>query len=119
KFDMSFDGRNWAKVGKKLLQAGVTPLANQLVDLTDGILGRYSDQNGSACAGVTPAERSPYLSTPTTLGPRVLSGVSYPALIKHAFYSALWQNTTRHLNLCYTDGRADIGSGANSSQDRM
>src|SRR5215468_8824744 len=41
KFEMSFDGRNWGKVGKKLLQAGVTPLANQLVDPTDGILGRY------------------------------------------------------------------------------
>ncbi len=43
-FEMSFDGRNWAKIGKKLLQAGVTPLANQLVIPTDSVLGPFSNQ---------------------------------------------------------------------------
>jgi Di-haem cytochrome c peroxidase len=119
KFEMSFDGRNWGKVGKKLLQAGVTPLANQLVDPTDSILGRYSNQNGSACAGLPAAERSPYQSTPTTLGAGVPGlCISYPALIQHAFYSALHSNTTQHLNGCFTDGRTDIhpnqcGTGSN------
>ncbi len=118
KFEMSFDGRNWAKIGKKLLQAGVTPLANQLVDPTDSILGRYSNQSGSACAGLSAAERSPAGGPPTTLGPNVPGlCISYPALIRHAFYPALQSNTGQHLNGCYTDGRADIhpnqcGTGA-------
>ena len=30
-FEMAFAGRNWTKIGKKLLQAGVVPLANQRV----------------------------------------------------------------------------------------
>jgi hypothetical protein len=41
---MSFDGRNWAKIGKKLLQTGVTPLANQLVSPSDSVLGPFSGQ---------------------------------------------------------------------------
>ncbi len=109
KFEMSFQNRNWAKVGKKFLQNGVTPLANQLVDPTDSILGRYSNQNGSACAGLDPAERSPAGGPPTVLGTGVPGlCISYPALIQHAFYPALHQNTTQHLNGCYTDGRSDI-----------
>jgi cytochrome c peroxidase len=109
KFEMSFDGRNWAKIGKKLLQAGVTPLANQLVDPTDSILGRYSNQNGSACAALTAAERSPQGGPATTLGVGVPGlCISYPALIQHAFYSALHSNLSHHLNGCYTDGRLDI-----------
>ncbi len=110
KFEMSFDGRNWSKIGKKLLQRGVTPLANQLVDPNDSILGRYSNQGGSACATLPNAQRSPYLTNPkTALGPGVPGlCISYPALIQHAFYSALHNNTTQHLNGCYTDARADI-----------
>jgi cytochrome c peroxidase len=109
KFEMSFDGRNWAKVGKKLLQAGVTPLANQLVDPTDSILGRYSNQNGSACGALPAADRSPAGGPPTALGAGVPGlCISYPALIRHAFYSALHSNTTQHVNGCYTDGRPDI-----------
>jgi cytochrome c peroxidase len=109
KFEMSFLNRNWAKVGKKFLQAGVTPLANQLVDPTDSILGRYSNQNGSACAGLLAADRSPAGGPPTVLGAGVPGlCISYPALIRHAFYPALYQNTSQHLNGCYTDGRADI-----------
>ena len=109
KFEMSFDGRNWAKIGKKLLQPGVTPLANQLVDTTDSILGRYSNQGGSACLSLPAADRSPYLSPSTPLGVGVPGlCISYPALIQHAFYPVLHNNTTQHLNGCYTDGRADI-----------
>jgi cytochrome c peroxidase len=109
KFEMSFLNRNWAKIGKKLLQAGVTPLANQLVDPTDSILGRYSNQNGSACLSLPTAERSPHGGPPTALGTGVPGlCISYPALIQHAFYPALHSNTTQHLNGCYTDGRADI-----------
>jgi cytochrome c peroxidase len=109
KFEMSFDGRNWAKIGKKLLQKGVTPLANQLVDSTDSILGRYSNQNGSACAGLPSTDRSPEGGPPTSLGSGVPGlCITYAALIRHAFYPALHSNTTQHLNGCYTDGRPDI-----------
>ena len=110
KFEMSLDGRNWPKIGKKMLQAGVTPLANQLVDPTDGILGRYSNQNGSACAALPAADRSPAGGPPTVLGPGVPGlCISYPALIRHAFYPALHNNpNTWHLNGCYTDLRPDI-----------
>ena len=109
KFEMSFDGRNWPKIGKKLLQAGVTPLANQLVDPTDSILGPYSNQNGSACTSLPPADRSPQGAPPTTLGVGVPGlCITYAALVRHSFYPALHGNTAAHLNGCYTDGRADI-----------
>jgi cytochrome c peroxidase len=103
-FEMSFQGRNWAKIGKKLLQPGVTPLANQLVAANDSILGRYSNQGGSACAGLPASDRSPAGMTPTTLGLGVPGlCISYPALIDRAFYPALRQNTNSHLEGCYTD----------------
>jgi cytochrome c peroxidase len=109
KFEMSFDGRNWAKLGKKLLQAGVTPLANQLVDPTDSVMGPYSNQNGSACAALPAADRSPAGGPPTALGVGVPGlCISYPALVRHAYYPALHQNTAMHLNGCYTDARPDI-----------
>ncbi len=109
KFEMSFDGRNWAKVGKKLLQAGVTPLANQLVDPTDSVMGPYSNQNGSACPSLPSADRSPAGSPPTALGVGVPGlCITYAALIRHAYYPALHSNTAGHLNGCYTDARPDI-----------
>ena len=105
KFEMSFDGRNWAKIGKKLLQAGVTPLANQLVDPTDGVLGPYSNQNGSACGSLLARERSP--GTPAIGKPGLC--INYPGLIRRAFNPHLWSNSgpnaDHHLNGCYTDGR--------------
>ncbi|MDO8587929.1 MAG: cytochrome c peroxidase [Armatimonadota bacterium] len=72
-FEMSFDGRNWAKIGKKLLQPGVVPLANQLVDPTDSVLGPLSNF------------------------PNPGLNVSYVDLIQQAFGSDFWSNTTDHL----------------------
>ncbi len=77
-FEMSFQGRNWAKLGKKLLQSNVTPLANQLVATDDSILGPFSNQH--IAAGM------PGLS------------VSYGSLIRRAFRSDLWDVRLRHLN---------------------
>jgi cytochrome c peroxidase len=120
-FEMSLLGRNWAKIGKKLLQAGVTPLANQLVDPNDSILGPYSNQNGgsTACsaASLATADRSGSWSGTNVAGKPGLC-ISYAGLIRRAFYPALHNNTTQHLNGCYTDGRPDIhpnqcGTGAN------
>jgi hypothetical protein len=115
-FEMSFRGRNWAKLGKKLLQGNhntgvspaganrVVPLANQLVSTSDSVLGRYSNQGGSACAGLLPEDRS--VNGPTAAGKPGLC-ISYPALIKRAFYDRLWNNTTQHLNGCHTDTDPD------------
>lgn len=104
-FEMSFLGRNWAKIGKKLLQAGTTPLANQLVDTTDSVLGVWSNQGGSSCAGLAPGARSG--GYPPAPGKPGLC-ISYPALIQMAFYPALWANSSMHLNGCYTDGNTAL-----------
>ena len=61
---MSFAGRNWAKIGKKLLQGESDERADQQRDApgepaggpTDSVIGLYSNQGGSACAGL-PASR--------------------------------------------------------------
>jgi hypothetical protein len=82
-FEMSFDGRNWAKLAKKLLQAGVTPLANQLVDPSDSVLGPFSGQRASVGGPV---------NRPGTPG----LNVSYPALVRLAFRRDLWANTSQH-----------------------
>jgi cytochrome c peroxidase len=120
KFEMSYLNRNWAKIGKKLLQAGVTPLANQLVDPTDSVLGPYSNQNGSACAALPAADRSPEGATSATALGVGVPGlcITYSALIRHAYYPALWQNTGMHLNGCYTDtyGVTDAGQLAAINQ---
>ncbi|HEU4384997.1 MAG TPA: hypothetical protein VFR85_16055, partial [Anaeromyxobacteraceae bacterium] len=117
KFEMSFDGRNWSKIGKKLLQpaqattpapsalqGAVTPLANQLVDPTDSVIGLYSNQGGSACAGLPSQDRSP--GSPAAGKPGLC--ISYPGLIRRAFYPALWVTAGRHLDGCYTDGNAAL-----------
>lgn len=109
-FEMSFAGRNWAKIGKKLLQGDgsqptrVTPLANQLVDVNDSVLGPYSNQGGSACANLAVGNRSP--GTPAPGKPGLC--VSYPGLIRMAFYPVLWNNAAMHLDGCYTDGNVAL-----------
>jgi cytochrome c peroxidase len=94
-FEMSFRGRNWHKIAKKLLQGdgsasfpSVTPLANQLVSTSDSALGPFSNQGGSTCRA---------------MGRSVASGrpglcLSYRELIQQAYFPTLWQNTGQHLN---------------------
>jgi cytochrome c peroxidase len=98
-FEMSFDGRNWAKIGKKLLQQlampimepapavqnGVVPLANQLVDVTDSLLGPFSNQGGFFC--------NPNLSAPGKPG----LCISYNDLIRLAFKPELWISEAYHV----------------------
>jgi cytochrome c peroxidase len=117
-FEMSFAGRNWAKIGKKLLQGAVagptlrgtvTPLANQLVDVNDSVLGRYSNQGGSACATLAADDR--VLNGGATAPNKPGLCISYPGLIRRAFYNQLWQQAGSHLNGCYTTGRAPACSG--------
>jgi cytochrome c peroxidase len=101
-FEMSDLGRNWSKIGKKLLQSGVTPLANQLVDPTDSVLGIYSNQGGSGCtaANIAAADRSGSWvgNSPATAAGKPGLCISYAGLIRRAYYPALWNNTSRHLN---------------------
>jgi cytochrome c peroxidase len=94
-FEMSFRGRNWAKVGKKLLQGNgtatlpnVTPLAGQLVSTSDSVLGPFSNQGGSQCLA---------LGRPTATNRPGLC-LNYREIIQQAFFPQLWQNTTQHLN---------------------
>jgi cytochrome c peroxidase len=94
-FEMSFLGRSWPLIGKKLLQGdgtaehpSVTPLAGQLVDRRDSVLGIFSNQGGTFCRnnGRVTASGKPGLC------------LSYRELIQLAFFPQLWQNTTQHLN---------------------
>jgi cytochrome c peroxidase len=109
-FEMSFAGRNWAKIGKKLLQGdggniqsqgngapqqagtnranAVVPLANQLVATSDSRLGPLSNQGGAVCTA---------LGRPTAGGKPGLC-ISYPDLIRLAFARQFWNRSNRHLN---------------------
>ncbi|HSR65510.1 MAG TPA: cytochrome c peroxidase, partial [Xanthomonadaceae bacterium] len=94
-FEMSFRGRSWPKIGKKLLQGdgspslpNVTPLALQLVSTSDSVLGPFSNQGGSQCQA---------LGRSTAPGEPGLC-LSYREIIQQAFFAGLWQNTTQHLN---------------------
>jgi len=86
-FEMAFAGRNWPKIGKKMLQDGVTPLANQLVDIRDSRLGRWSNQGGNRCIA---------LGRPTLPGMPGLC-TTYPEMIRAAFVNRLWNSGNRHL----------------------
>ena len=90
-------GRNWAKIGKKMLQGliepgtgeqtWVTPLAKQLVDVTDSRIGPWSNQGGSQCEALSraTAEGKPGLCT------------TYRELIRAAFRPELWDDAANHL----------------------
>jgi cytochrome c peroxidase len=103
-FEMSWLGRNWPKIGKKLLQNGVVPLANQLVDPLDSVLGPYSNQPGNPAPRGTPAQLAQRAAGKPGLC------VSYRDLIRASFYPSLWNNTSQHLNGGYTDGRLPAGT---------
>lgn len=116
-FEMSFLGRNWPKLGKKLLQgnagaiellgngapqqvgtnreSAVVPLANQLVASDDSRLGPFSNQGGATCTA---------LGRPTALGKPGLC-ISYPDLVRLAFGRQYWNRVNRRLNgaACATD----------------
>ena len=110
-FEMSFFGRNWAKIGKKLLQAGVRPLANQLVDPTDSVLGPYSNQR-STIGGPVDRPGTPGLN------------IDYVTLIKMAFAPEYWANTGQHFELVSdpSDGfdgvRLEIRAGPAAATNR-
>ncbi len=69
-FEMSFRGRTWPKIGKKMLS--LKPLAQQRVSASDSVLGFMADN--VAGAGIT---------------------TTYAALIQAAFAPKYWNNTTQ------------------------
>ncbi|MFL5418398.1 MAG: cytochrome-c peroxidase [Myxococcales bacterium] len=75
--EMSAAGRTFPDIGKKMLQ--LRPLANQLVDPTDSVLGPLSR--------VSPTLSRPGLNT------------TYPALIQAAFQDKYWNATTQMLSV--------------------
>ncbi len=108
-FEMSFLGRSWAKIGKKLLQGepnsqtfgngapqelgtnranAVVPLANQLVATDDSRLGPFSNQGGSVCQD---------LGRPTAVGKPGLC-IAYGDLTRLTFARQFWNRNNRHLN---------------------
>jgi cytochrome c peroxidase len=101
-FEMSFAGRNWQKIGKKLLQPSTlqlvgfndplqnpivnqaVPLANQRVSPNDSVLGPFSGQRSN-------------LGGPVNRAGRPGLNISYPALIRLAFAPRFWRNISHHL----------------------
>lgn len=76
--EMSFAGRTWPEIGKKLLRAPVggsplTPLAYQQVSTSDSVLGTYVNPSGSGL------------------------NKSYADLVKAAFKDNLWNVTSQAL----------------------
>ena len=49
--EMSCKGRNWGDLGKKMINNGLSPLADQYVDKTDGVLGAYSKYPAKGMTG--------------------------------------------------------------------
>jgi hypothetical protein len=90
-FEMSFRGRSWPKIGKKLLQPSMTPLANQLVATDDSVLGPFSNQ-----------EARYVLPWQGYRGRQTGALLTIKAMITVAFGRAFWQNivagTPQHLN---------------------
>jgi cytochrome c peroxidase len=76
-FEMSWGGRTWPKIGKKMLS--LQPLALQVVHPQDSVLGLLA--NSTLVSGV-----------PTNV-PGI--NTTYEALIKQAFLAGYWNNTTQ------------------------
>jgi cytochrome c peroxidase len=83
-FEMSCAGRAFPKIGHKLLSPTVTPLAKQIVDPNDSVLGPIANSRGIPAGTVPPAAGIPP-------GLRV----SYQALIQQAFLPVWWNSPTR------------------------
>jgi cytochrome c peroxidase len=81
--EMSFDGREWLRLGRKMLT--LTPLGRQDVAADDGVLGRFASLEGSG----------------------LRSEVTYGALIRAAFQPAYWNSP----GVVDSDGRVIVNAG--------
>jgi len=87
--EMSFDGRSWPRLGRKLL--ALTPLARQQVSIGDSVLGGMASTNG--------------------LGLRVEH--DYASLVRAAFQPAYWRSAVVVDSDGRTVGGATVPIGAN------
>ena len=82
-FEMSFDGRAWTQLGRKMLT--LSPLARQVVAADDSVLGPLANLAGTG----------------------LRSEVSYSALIRSSFQPAYWSS----LAVVDSDGRVIVDVG--------
>ena len=90
-FEMSAEGRPFAKIGKKLLS--LIPLSKQVVHPTDSVLGPFSRDDGTL--------------TITGLD------TTYQAMIEAAFHSQYWQS-----NKLFDINQNEIGIGVPANTDQ-
>ena len=103
---MSFHGRNWAKIGKKLLQAGRHAAGpTSWSDHGQRARSVFEPERRIGQCRASRRRRSGSWSGTSVDGKPGLC-ISYRGLIRRSFYPALWQNIGSHLNGCYTDGNA-------------
>jgi cytochrome c peroxidase len=87
---MTFVGRPFAKIGKKVLHANLKPLSRQMVHPEDSVLGPLAD---------------------TSTGLKQIDGENaYVALIKQAFNDKYWNSPDQHI--VFIDGIPTVVSGA-------
>jgi len=78
--EMSCRGRVFEEIGRKIMLPGLLPLAGQLVDPTDSVLGAYLNTSNSGSGGGGGNARGGMNTT-------------YQALIQQAFPSKFWSST--------------------------
>ena len=81
--EMSFDGRTWPHLGRKMLS--LPPLARQAVAVNDSVLGPYANAGGTG----------------------LRQGVTYEAMIRVAFQPAYWSSSA----VVDRDGRLVAATG--------
>ncbi|MBI2851761.1 MAG: cytochrome C peroxidase [Chloroflexi bacterium] len=81
--EMSFEGRTFAKIGKKVLSPALKPLSRQKIDPTDSQLGDLAD-------------------SPTGLKEIAPEENAYVSLIKQAFQDRYWNSPGQHITFNIT-----------------
>jgi cytochrome c peroxidase len=89
--EMTFAGRPFVKIGKKVLNAGLKPLARQVVSPTDSVLGALADE-------------------PTGLKEIVAGENPYVTLVKQAFNEKYWNAQAQYIE--FIDGVPTVVAGA-------
>jgi cytochrome c peroxidase len=90
--EMSYDGRTWPKLGKKML--GLRPLAQQFVAPDDSVLGPFSNPAGRGLA----------------------SPVTYLSMIQAAFQPEYWSSDRLVNDVGIGLGKAAAASGNNTNE---
>ena len=92
-FEMSFQGRTWPKIGKKMLS--LKPLGQQAVSPTDSVLGGLAD---------------------TVTGTGLTT--DYAALIRLSFPAKYWDNESQYVTYNATTGLPEFTTGTPTTTDQ-